>query len=189
MRLGFYVLLAILLGGITAPQASALQYRTCLSPDDGAACQIAYAKIRTLENLITKTKYFHDGIHINSKGAWLLYPLLYVATPDLDGDGRAELIALLPEATEELDGQFCPLRGQCPNFIFQDRTLRGQKRTLKNFKAFDIIYAYALGLSTDEVVGNYRSLRAYFDKTYRAFDVYQYDARDDQYYNISAPPS
>jgi hypothetical protein len=172
---------------VPAP-AHTLEYDKCFGRTQSAACLIAFEKIKTLINPGTGERYFHDGIHITDDGDLFMFPMIYVATPDLDGDGAPEIIAGVPEQNDETVGSYCLIGDACPWFVIQDRTLPGEKRTLSNFKAFDPIFAYSVALSTDERFDNFRSLRAYKDGSWRRFDVYQYDGQTDQYYNISEAP-
>lgn len=167
--------------------ANALPYKTCLTPKQSSACLIAYEKIKTLINPITKKKFFDDGVHIDNKKIFM-YPVLHVATPDIDGDGKLELIVSIPEKSEEIQGLYCQSNQICPHFIIQDRTLPGQKRKVSSYKAIGPIYSFALALSTDESFDNYKSLRSYYDSSWQRFDVYQYDTKTDNYYNMSEVP-
>ena len=171
---------------LSPSSAQALEYQTCISAEQSAACLIAFEKIQTQINPITKERYFHNDIHIRNSKDLIRFPLLYIATPDLDSDGSPELIVSVPEETHDEFGMFCIEVTQCPHFIIQDRVLDGETRTLSSYKAIGPIYTYALALSTDEVVDNYKSLRAYFDKTWQEFNVYQYDKSADNYFNVSA---
>lgn len=172
-----------------APAKSyALPYDTCQSAEKSAACLIAFEKLQTLTNPLTRKRYFHDGIHIDEEMQLLKFPTLFVSTPDLDQDGSPEIIVSIPETTQTVKGNFCPAAKQCPHFIIQDRSLPDQKRTINTFTAIGPIFTYSIALSTDEVVDNYRSLRAYTDGTWQKFDVYQYDRSTDQYYNMSVNP-
>jgi hypothetical protein len=49
------------------------------------------------------------------------------------------------------------------------------------------IYAYFIGLSTNERFGGYRSLVAYRDTNFKTFAVYQYDKKTDKYFRIEGP--
>lgn len=168
--------------------AQALPYENCVSDKQSPVCKIAFLKLKTLINPITKKKFFHNGINIWDDGSLFMFPSLHVATPDLDGDGKPEIIVSVPEKSTEAFGQFCINGDQCPHFIIQDRTLPGERRVLSNFKAIGPIYAYAVALSTDERFDTFLSLRAYYDDTWQNFDAYQYDAKTDQYYNVSVGP-
>ncbi len=163
---------------------ASLRYTLCSAPDDSNACFIAFHKMRSLTNPINGKPFFDDGIHYLEGGQLFVYPTYAVAEPDLDGDGFKELIVALHEQ-EETTGVFCPKANECPHFILQDRNISGKRPSLRNFKILSTLYAFAVGLSTDEVVGGYRSLRAYKDSKIKDFDVYQYDRKSDEYFNIS----
>ena len=164
------------------------QYETCYSAKQSAACLIAFEKVQTIVNPLTKKRFFHNGVHITEKNTIFLFPMLYVATPDIDQDGNPEIIVGIPEASDEMIGEFCFENRQCPHFIIQDRTLPDQERTVNTYKALGPIYAYSIALSTDEVVDNYRSLRVYADPEWKRFNVYQYDKKSDSYFNMSTTP-
>lgn len=164
--------------------AASLRYTLCSAPSDSNACFIAFNKMRTIINPINGKTFFDDGIHFLEGGQLFMYPVYAVAQPDLDGDGFKELIAV-PHEQEETVGTFCPAADKCPHFILQDRNIPGERASLRNFKVLGTVYATAVGLSTDEVVSGYRSLRAYEDNTITTFDVYQYDRKNDEYFNIS----
>jgi len=165
--------------------AEDLNYRICINPNTSTQCFIAFHKLRTVTNPLTGDMYFHKGFHI-SEGDIRVYPTLHIASADLDGDGLNEIIVKIPEDDEELQGYFCKEDDQCPTYILQDRTLPGQKPSLRNFKVMGPVFAFAVGLSTDERFGNFISLRAYKDRSFSQFDVYQYDRKSDNYFNISA---
>ncbi|MEM8833983.1 MAG: hypothetical protein AAGB32_05530 [Pseudomonadota bacterium] len=167
--------------------ANALQYRTCLNPEKEAACLIAFRKIQTLINPITKERFYHDDAHI-SNGKLLMPPVFYIATPDLDGDQSPEIIVQIVEYKNEFQGYYCIGNNQCPHFIIQDRTLPEQNRTIKTMKAIGPIYSSGVAISTDERVDNFLSLRAYRDPFWKSFDVYQYDRQSDSYFNMTAGP-
>lgn len=187
------ILLFALIAILPAHTARALDYNLCGSADDSAACKIAYLKIKTLPNPLDKNKtYFDDGIHIIN-GKLFMFPDIHVALTDLDGDGRNELIARIDDSAEEGKGLFCKYAANdtplCPNYIIQDRNLPEAKRSLRAFKAFGPIFSTGIGLSTDERVSGFTSLRAYQDVGYKQFNVMQYDLKSDKYFDISRPPA
>lgn len=157
-----------------------LIYESCVSKSQSLPCDIAFSKLKTIKNPINGKNYFDDGVHFIN-GSLFLYPTLWVATPDLDNDGFKEIIVTVPEVFEELEGVFCKEGIQCPHYILQDR---GNGK-LEDYKILGPIFAYSVGLSTDERFSNYLSLRAYKDKNFSQFDVYQYDSLEDQYFNMS----
>lgn len=161
-----------------------LRYTLCSGPDDSNACFIGFHKMSRLKNPLTGKLYFQDGIHYLEDGQLFMYPTYAVAQPDLDGDGFRELI-VVPQDQEETVGNFCKKISLCPHFVMQDRNIKGERPSLRNFKVLGAVYSYGVGLSTDEVVGGYRSLRAYTDAAIKEYDVFQYDRKSDQYYNIS----
>ncbi len=191
-----YIMLILsfaLILAFTTQKAEALDYNLCGSPDDTAACKIAYFKLKTLPNPLEKDKaYFDDGLHIVN-GKLFLFPDIHTALADLDGDGRNELIARIDDSAEEGKGLFCKYTQDdtplCPNFIIQDRNLPDAKRSLKAFKAFGPIYSTGIGLSTDERVSGFMSLRAYQNIDYTQYNVMQYDLKSDEYFNITRPPA
>lgn len=162
-----------------------LRYTICHGPDDSSACFVAFHKMRRLKNPINGKNFFDDNVHYTEDGQLFMYPVYAVAQPDLDGDGFKEIITV-PHEQEETTGMFCKKQGLCPHFILQDRNLPGKKPSLQNIKAIGPIYSYGIGLSTNEVVGGYRSLRAYTNSEITKFDIYQYDRKSDNYFNISS---
>jgi hypothetical protein len=162
----------------------ALSYTLCNGPDESNACFIGFHKMSRLKNPLNGKLFFRDGIHYLDNGQLFMYPTFAVAQPDLDGDGFKELI-VVPHDQEKTVGTFCKELGLCPHFVLQDRNIEGEKPSLRNFKVLGAVYSYGVGLSTDEVVGGYRSLRAYTDPQIKNFDVFQYDRKSDQYFNIS----
>lgn len=166
------------------PNAYALSYKYCNDPSQSPACFIALEKLKTLDNPITGQKFFDDGIHY-SGGKVFVFPDLNIAETDLDNDGFKEIIVRVPEMDDLLKNTFCKENNQCPHFIFQDRNT-DRKPNLKNIKVMGPIYTAAIGLSTDEIVGGFRSLRAYTDFKTGKFNVYQYDKKADDYFNITA---
>lgn len=166
--------------------AKALEYQTCISAQQSPICLIAFEKLQTVKNPITKERYFHNDVNITETKELFLFPLLYVATPDLDGDGTPEIIASIREQSHEEIGQYCVEEEICPHFIIQDRVLPDQKRTTATYKAIGPIFAYSVGASTDEAFDNFKSLRAYYEPSWKDFDVYQYDKENDSYFNMSA---
>lgn len=133
-----------------------------------------------------KGKVFFDDDHHFIKGKLFLFPTYYVAEADLDNDGFDEIIATIPEPEEEMEGWFCKKNQDCPHFIFQDRNTDAKNLSMKNVKTFGPIYSYGIGLSTDEKVDGFWSLRSYRDNEQSKFHVYQYDGKTDEYYNITA---
>lgn len=182
------ILLALLFSAgllfCNAKEARALDYNFCSSPDESPACAIALAKLKTIINPITGKAYFDDGIHY-VKGKLFDYPDYQIATPDLDDDGYNEIIVTVPEWSDGTQGLFCKAENLCPFFIIQDRNLKSKKPILKNFKAIGPIFAVGIGLSTDEKFSRYKSLRVYKDPNWENFDVYQYDSKNDEYFNIN----
>jgi hypothetical protein len=173
---------------VTVPikDASALDYTRCLQPKDSSACYIAYQKLISMKNPITKKTYFDDGYH-SPNGYIEVFPFFNVAEADLDGDGFTEVIAALSEDRDLTEGLFCKNDFDCPHYIFQDRNIDPKNLSMKNIKVFGPIFSYGIGLSTDEIIDGFRSLRSYRDYEYKEFDVYQYDKKTDEYYNVSAP--
>ena len=183
-----WVVLVIFVITVTSfKPAHALQYRNCVNPEDEAACLIAFRKVRTLINPITKGRFFDDRLH-SSKGELFMYPIFHIATPDLDGDQSPEIIIRIDDYADGIPGLYCVGNNQCPHFIIQDRTLPDQNRTVNSMKAIGPIYSSGLALSTDERVDNFVSLRAYNDPSWKSFDVYQYDKESDNYFNMSVGP-
>lgn len=149
-------------------------------------CYIGFLRLRSLKNPLSGKQFFENGIHYEN-GKLFMYPDIHVATTDLDNDGFDEIIVTVSEPDEEFKGLFCEPEYMCPHYILQDRNFPGEKRRLSRFKVMGPIYTIGLGLSTDEVVGGYRSFRAYTDLKLKKFDVYQYDKKNDNYYNVSLP--
>ncbi|HPF78730.1 MAG TPA: hypothetical protein PLF01_05480 [Alphaproteobacteria bacterium] len=166
-------------------RAHALEYTHCNDPKESLVCYIALEKLRTIDNPLTGKKFFDDGIHYEGS-ILFIYPDLHIAVSDLDDDGYNEIIVKVPELDELITGLFCKPVDQCPHFIIQDRNV-GETSNLENFRAMGPIYTYGIGLSTDEVVNGYRSLRAYKDNKIKDFNVYQYDKKSDDYFNVSIP--
>jgi hypothetical protein len=168
-------------------EAFALHYSMCFTPRDSSACYIAFQKLLTIPNPMMEGKvYFDDGRHFVN-GELFMFPTYYIAEADLNFDGFKEIIATVPEPEDEMRGWFCKAEYECPHFIFQDRNINPDKLSLRNVKTFGPIYSYGIGLSTDEVVDGYRSLRSYRDIKQEDFHVYQYDDKTDGYYNVTAP--
>ncbi len=186
LRLSFLIAAAILIP--TGANAQSVVYKNCISAQQSAECLIAFEKLKTLINPITKEKFFHDGQHVLSDGSTHVFPILEVASPDIDEDGIPELIVRIPDYIEEVEGQFCLPQDQCPHYIIQDRTIAGEKTTVNSYKAIGPIFAYSVALSTDEVVDNFKSLRVYYDGTWQNFDAYQYDVSTDSYFNMGTQP-
>jgi len=171
---------------LNSAQSHALKYTYCTGPDQSAACFIALEKLRTIKNPITGKIFFDDDIHYTD-GDLFMYPSYSIAQTDLDSDGFAEIIVAIPEPEQELEGMFCRTPIECPHYILQDRNIDNKKMSFSKIKAMGPIYAFAIGLSTDEVVGGYKSLRVYTDPKSGAFNVYQYDRKNDDYFNITVP--
>ncbi len=163
---------------------ASLRYTICKAPDESNQCFIAFHKMRSMKNPMTGKLFFDNGLHFTETGQLFMYPTYAYAEPDLDGDGFKELIIVPKEAYKE-EGMFCKTPDLCPHFILQDRNIAGQKPSLKNFKVLGAVYTYGIGLSTDEMIGGYRSLRAYTNQEITKYDVHQYDRKSDQYFNIS----
>lgn len=194
--------LAVISIGLTFTQtsnasAANIEYKYCTTPAQSLSCTIAFEKIKTLDNpVMSGKKFFDDGFHLQPDGSVFQYPRYYIGETDLDSDGFNEIIvgfelaAPHPEAgTERMLCQPERVDGydQCPHFILQDRNPSGQKSSLKNIRAFGPYYYHGIALSTDEVIGGYRSLRAYKDGEatgWKNFDVLQYDKRTDNYYAV-----
>ncbi len=175
-------------------QAQTLDYYYCNGPQE-PSCILAFQKIAQLRNPMSKEKnrFFNNGIHnmTTQEGELIAFPAIYVTETDIDRDGYNEIIAKVTEATEEEEGLFCPETKagvkQCPHFIIQDRNISGEESNLKNFRIMGPIYAYFIGLSTNERFGGYRSLVAYRDTNFKTFAVYQYDKKTDKYFRIEGP--
>lgn len=163
--------------------ALALQYDLCASPNQSLSCAAAYEKIKTLKNPLTKKNFFDDGVHIKD-GKFIKMPRLHIAQPDLDKDGVVEIIAALSEEKGATKNLFCKSAFECPHFIIQNRNTDIKKPRLKYFKTISATYAYGIGLSTDENVEKYQSLRVYKNNKPDDFNVYQYDKKTDQYYDL-----
>lgn len=131
-------------------------------------------------------QFFNDGRHYIN-GELFMYPVYYIALIDLDKDGYDEIIVTVPEYEEEQRGWYCTEYQMCPHYILQDRNLNPKKPSLKNFKVMGPIYTSGIGPSTDEVVDGFTSLRVYTDEERKKFDVYQYDKKSDNYFNVSTP--
>ncbi len=166
-----------------ASPAFALQYQICKSPQQSMPCAVAFEKLRTYKNPITKEKFFEDEVHI--KGNKLLtMPALYVANPDLDKDGVKEIIIALSEAKPESKGLFCQSKFKCPHFVIQNRNVDLNKPRLRYYSLIGATYAHGIGLSTDEALGGYQSLRVYKNNSPNAFHTYQYDKETDKYHDL-----
>lgn len=181
-----FIVLSFSMLFLSETKAHALQYTYCTGPDQSAACFIALEKLKTIKNPLSGQNYFDDDIHYPD-GSLFMYPSYNIAETDLDKDGFAEIIVVIPEPEQELQGMFCQTPIECPHYILQDRNIDGKKMSFNKIKAMGPIYAFAIGLSTDEVVGGYRSLRVYTDPKSGAFNVYQYDRKNDDYFNITPP--
>ncbi len=186
LKQGFFLALAFIYFTIAnISSAHALSYTYCSAPDQSTACFIALEKLKTIKNPLSGKNFFDDGLHYTD-GEVFIYPDLHIAETDLDGDGFKEIIVKPPELKEQLEGYFCKPNYICPHFILQDRNTRN-KSSIKNIKAMGPIYTFAIGLSTDERVGGFKSLRAYTDTKVKEFNVYQYDKKADDYFNVTAP--
>lgn len=164
--------------------AQALQYQLCKSPKQSMSCAVAFEKLRTYKNPVTKKLFFEDDIHIKGNELMVM-PAIYVAQPDLDKDGIKEIIVALSEAKPESKGLFCQSKFKCPHFIIQDRNIDPKKPRLRYFSLIGATYANAIGISTDEALGGYQSLRVYKTNNVKIFNTYHYDKKTDKYYNLS----
>ena len=178
----FFSLLCLTLILASNP-AHALQYNLCKSPKQSLPCAVAFEKLRITDNKITKKKFFDDGVHIKNNKL-LIMPQIHVATADLDKDGYQEIIVALSEGTGKSKGLFCKSKTQCPHFIIQDRNPDPKKPKLRYYQQIGFSYAYGIGLSTNEKLGNYQSLRVYKSNKSSQFNTYQYDKKTDQYYDL-----
>ena len=160
-------------------------YIFCSTPQQSTSCNIAYKKIRSMTNPRKNKRFFDNGIYFNNDGSVFVYPQFHIAKADLDGDSFNEIIIALSDFSEEAAGYVCREDNLCMHYILQDRNIPGEEASLSRIKAFGPIYSTAIGLSTDEKVGRYRSLRGYTDKEFKNFDVYQYDPKNDAYFNVS----
>jgi hypothetical protein len=177
-------LIAILLAVFNnVKDAQALTYKLCKSPQQSMSCAVAFEKSRTFKNPLSKQKFFEDGVHIKGNKLKLM-PALYVAQPDLDKDGVKEIIVALTEEKEGSKGLFCQSTYKCPHFIIQNRNPDLNKPRLKYFSLIGAAYANGIGLSTDEKIDNYLSLRVYKSNSTKQFHVYQYDQKTDKYHDL-----
>ncbi len=167
----------------TASSAHALRYELCKSPQQSMPCAVAFEKLRTYKNPLTKTKFFEDGVHIKDDKLMVM-PAIYIAQPDLDEDGYQETIVTLSEGKPESEGLFCQSKLKCPHFILQNRNPEPDKPKLRYYSLIGAAYAYGIGLSTDESLGGYKSLRVYKTNQPTAFNTYQYDKKTDKYYDL-----
>lgn len=181
----FIVAISFLIIGSPA-SAQTVNYRYCNTDGKPAACDIALAKLHTLPNPLKDHNLFDNGLNFVD-GKLFAYPDFYVAEVDLDGDGFNEIIAKIPDFDELMTGYYCKPGGLCLHYILQDRNVDGQNPRLDRIKAIGPIFAYSIGLSTDEVVDGYRSLRVYQDSSWQNFDVFQYDKATDDYHNVTVP--
>lgn len=183
----FYKLLlivgVIMMGAST--QAAALEYKACNNDNSPLSCTIALAKLRTLKSPFKNHKLFDNGLHYVD-GELFSYPNIYVAEGDLDGDGYNEMVVKILEQDGLMAGHYCKNVDQCLHYILQDRNSSSGRTKLSKIRAMGPFLTYSIGLSTDEIVGGYKSLRVYQDQSWKKFDVYQYDRKTDNYYNISA---
>ena len=147
-------------------------------------CAVGFEKLRTIKNPINGKKFFDDEVHIKDAKIANM-PIYYIAKPDLDLDGIREIIVYLSEDSKASKGLFCKSKHLCPHFVIQDRNTNPEKPQLRYFSLIGVSYANGIGLSTDEKVGCYKSLRVYKSGNVNNFDVYQYDKKDDRYYNVS----
>lgn len=169
-----------------SPSAYALTYNQCYTPKDSTACFISYQKLLSMDNPLTGQQFFNDGRHYVN-GQLFMYPTYYIAQTDLDKDGFMEIIVTVPETEDEQKGWFCKEHKICVHYILQDRNTNPKRPSLKNFKVMGPIYAFGIAPSTDEIVDGYKSLRVYKDIYQKKFDVFQYDKKTDNYFNISMP--
>lgn len=160
-------------------------YRPCNVDNKPPACNIAFAKLQSMKNPLKPHNFFHSGLHI-VEGKIFAYPDFFIAETDIDGDGFNEIIVKIPDFDELMTGHYCKADNQCVHYIFQDRNISTDKPSLRNIRAFGPYYVYSIGLSTNEVFGGYRSLRMYKDDSWKKYDVYQYDKKTDDYYNVTA---
>ena len=164
------------------PPAFALQYDLCKSPNQSLSCAVAFEKLRTMKNPINNKNFFDDGVHI--KGNKLLkLPNYHIAQPDLDKDGVPEIIVALSE-DKKSKNLFCKTKFECPHFVIQNRNPNLKKPRLRHYQALNVINAYGIGLSTDEIIGGYQSLRVYKGTRSSQFNTYQYDKKTDQYHDL-----
>lgn len=167
----------------TASNAHALRYDVCKTPKQSLPCAVAFEKLRTLDNPLTTEKYFENNIHI--KGNKLIkMPRYHIAQPDLDKDGVTEIIVALSEDSKDTEGLFCKEKRLCAHYIIQNRNPNPAKPRLRNYHVIGNTYAYGVGLSTDERLHNYQSLRIYKSGNPALFHVYQYDQKTDKYFNL-----
>lgn len=166
-----------------APSAHALKYELCKSPQQSMPCAVAFEKLRTYKNPLTSTNFFEDGVHIKDDKL-LVMPAIYIAQPDLDKDGYKETIVALSETQPESEGLLCQSKLKCPHFILQNRNPEPDKPKLRYYSLIGAAYAYGIGLSTDESLGGYKSLRVYKTNEPTAFNTYQYDKKTDKYYDL-----
>ena len=167
-------------------KAHALKYNYCNAPEVHPVCTVAFEVLKRQESELTGKLLFHNGVHFWDNGDLFMYPGIYIAQVDLDGDGFLEIIAKPSEDTEEMEGLFCK-KEMCPHYIIQDRNPDPNNIKIKNFHVMGPIFTTGIGPSTDEVFGGYKSLRAYKNPNFKKFDVYQYDRKNDDYFNISMP--
>ena len=177
------IIITLIITYFSAAEANALTYRLCKSPQQSMSCAVAFEKSRTFKNPLNQKKFFDDGIHIEGNKLKLM-PALYVAQPDLDKDGVNEIIVALSEAKEASKGLFCQSEYKCPHFIIQNRNPDLDKPKLRYFTLIGAAYANGIGLSTDERISNYQSLRVYKTNSSNVFHVYQYDKKTDKYQNL-----
>ena len=161
------------------------RYDKCKKPQQSLPCAVAFEKLKTIKNPINQKRFFDDGIHIKDDKIQI-FPSYYIAQPDIDNDGVKEIIIALTEEKAETKGTLCKSKFQCPHLILQDRNTNPDKPRLRYYSTIGFSYAYGVGLSTDEIVSGYKSLRVYKTGDGSEFDIYQYDKKNDQYFNISA---
>lgn len=175
------------LGGLPIQKAYSLDYNYCNTPAVHPACTVAYEILKRQTSPQTGKLLFDNGIHFLDNGELFMYPGIYIAQTDLDGDGFYEIIAKPSEDTEEMAGLFCESSTRCPHYIIQDRNPDPDNIKVQFFHVMGPIFSSGIGPSTDEVFGGYKSLRAYKDHSFKKFDVYQYDRKSDDYFNITVP--
>jgi hypothetical protein len=144
---------------------------------------VAFEKLRVIDNPITKKKFFDDGVHIKDNKL-LIMPEIHISTHDLDGDGFEEIIVALSEKAPKSKGLFCQSQFKCPHFVIQDRNPDPKKPRLRHYHQIGSSYANGIGLSTDEKLGGYKSLRVYKSNKSSEFHTYQYDKKTDEYYDL-----
>lgn len=118
-----------------------------------------------------KTPDFWDA----KKGKWLAYPIIGIASVDLNKDGSPELIAMPIEMVPEQENVLCPVNVGCPHFVLQ--------MNKDKIKTIGLIAANWVDTDTSSF-GPYTRLRAYtknlnVDPNY--YELYQYDSSQKSY--------